>query len=194
MQEIWKRIDGFPNYSVSNLGKVMNNNTGKLIKPYNMNGYVQVTLRHCGNSVKRTVHRLVALSFILNPENKPQVNHIDGNRSNNRVDNLEWCTAHENNLHGYRVLDSKQRRLNQSIRQRGKKHSAIWKERIGKANSKKIVCIETGKVFDSMKDAIASVGRTSKSHICLVCQGKRKTAYGYHWKYYEEGETYARIG
>lgn len=193
MQEIWKKVDGFPNYSVSNLGRVRNDKSGKQLKPYNMLGYTQVTLRHGGMSVKHTIHRLVAKAFIPNPEGKPQVNHIDGIRSNNCVDNLEWCTSHENNLHAYRVLDSKQRRLDQSNRQKGKKHSAIWVERIAKANSKKIVCVDTGEIFNSMKDAIASVGRTNRSHICLVCQGKRKSAYGYRWKYYEEGDNHARI-
>ncbi len=98
-EELWKTIDEFENYEVSNLGKVRNKTTGRILKPTCRGGYQIIGL--CKNSKGKTtpIHRLVALAFIPNPENKPQVNHIDKNRSNNIVSNLEWNTALENNTH-----------------------------------------------------------------------------------------------
>ncbi len=98
-KELWKTIDEFENYEVSNLGKVRNKTTRRILKPTCRGGYQIIGL--CKNSKGKTtqIHRLVALAFIPNPENKPQVNHIDKNRSNNIVSNLEWNTALENNTH-----------------------------------------------------------------------------------------------
>ena len=98
-KEEWRQIAEYENYEVSNLGKVRNKNTGRILKPACKGGYLSVGL--CKDSKGKTipVHRLVALAFIENPENKPQVNHIDKNRSNNVVSNLEWNTALENNVH-----------------------------------------------------------------------------------------------
>ena len=100
--EIFKDIIRFENkYQISNTGKVRNKKTGLILKPkYNQKGYQYVNLsvdRH--KSIKWYIHRLVGFHFIPNPENKPQVNHIDGNPSNNNVDNLEWVTNEENQHH-----------------------------------------------------------------------------------------------
>ena len=88
------------NYAVSNLGNVKNTKTGKL-KSYGDNGkgYLHVSLWSNNKDTYRYIHRLVALAFIPNPENKPCVNHINGDRKDNRVENLEWCTYKENNNH-----------------------------------------------------------------------------------------------
>lgn len=109
MQEIWKPIPGYSGkYLISNLGNVKstnykNTNSEHLMKssPSNM-GYYKLELYSQGKSTVKYVHRLVAESFIANPENKPQVNHIDGNKSNNVVTNLEWCSASENQQHAVR--------------------------------------------------------------------------------------------
>lgn len=102
--EIWKDISGYPNYKVSNLGRVRKDmpNYKIILKPWSSE-YNIVDLHKDGSSLSVTVHRLVAQAFIPNLENKPQVNHIDGNKLNNKVENLEWVTASENMVHAYRT-------------------------------------------------------------------------------------------
>ena len=118
IEEIWKDIKNFEGvYMVSNLGNVksLDRNTKKgFIKGKNLslfkndNGYVRVSLQVNNKSKSFTVHRLVAEAFIENPLNKPQVNHIDGDKKNNYVNNLEWATRFENMKHAYdnRLLDN----------------------------------------------------------------------------------------
>ncbi|MDY2883057.1 MAG: NUMOD4 domain-containing protein [Romboutsia timonensis] len=117
MEEVWKDIKGFEEiYQVSNFGRVKSllrkrrNRNGyfyikeKILKQsINTYGYLQVCLyNNCERSVKR-VHRLVAETFIPNPSNKPEVNHIDGNKTNNKIDNLEWVTSKENITHAFKI-------------------------------------------------------------------------------------------
>lgn len=100
--EIFKDIVKFENkYQISNTGKVRNKKTGLILKPkYNHKGYQYVNLSVSKyKSIKWYIHRLVGFHFIPNPENKPQINHIDGNPSNNVAENLEWVTNEENQRH-----------------------------------------------------------------------------------------------
>lgn len=100
--EIFKDIVKFENkYQISNTGKVRNKKTGLILKPkYNQKGYQYVNLSVSKTkSIKWYIHRLVGFHFIPNPGNKPQINHIDGNPSNNMVENLEWVTNTENQYH-----------------------------------------------------------------------------------------------
>ena len=87
--EEWKDIENFTNYSISTLGRVKNNTTGKILKPFaSTSGVMQVDL----NGKTKKIHLLVANAFIPNPEKKPIAEHIDKNKENNRVDNLRWIT------------------------------------------------------------------------------------------------------
>ena len=168
--EKWKFIsvpDIKPNYyEISSWGRIRNIN-GEYLSYYDdKDGYKKCTLYTIGGIRKHfMVHRLVAIHFIPNPENKPFINHIDGNKSNNIVTNLEWCTASENMIHadniGLRDMSTHQ-----------------------PSNSKKIKCIETGEVFLSCLRAVKWLGKTSNSISSLVRGTNRNgKAFGYHWEF-----------
>jgi len=96
-------LDLFSGYSIREDG-VVTSRFGRVIKPQTgKNGYIRVELWENGNGRKHLVHRLLAEAFIPNPDGKPQVNHIDGNKANNALSNLEWVTQSENQKHAYRV-------------------------------------------------------------------------------------------
>lgn len=104
MIEEFKEIEEFPKYEVSNLGRVRNKNTGKILKTRKSNsGYLYVSFWRDHN---RFVHRLVAKTFIPNPNNYPEVNHINEDKENNCIDNLEWCDHKYNSNYGTRNIRS----------------------------------------------------------------------------------------
>ena len=99
-----KKIEGFENYSVTEDGKIYNNKFNRLLKHAIVDGYHKVGLFNKAEGIynmKKLVHRLVAEAYIPNPDNKETVNHIDGDKSNNHVSNLEWATRSENVQHAY---------------------------------------------------------------------------------------------
>lgn len=104
--EVWKEVPGFSLYLCSSLGRIFSIRKKKLMQPFIQNsGYLCVDLRNKGENRQRfLVHRIVALTFISNPSDKPNVNHIDGNKLNNSIDNLEWVTNSENILHARKNL------------------------------------------------------------------------------------------
>ena len=156
-----KDIKGYEGqYAITSCGKVWSYKSKKFLSPGRCrNGYYQVGL--CKNNVKKhyVIHRLVAEAYIPNPENKPQINHKDEDKSNNALSNLEWVTAKENINYGTR----------------------------NKRASKKIYCVELDKVFDSLTSTSKELG-LSIGNISSVCSGRRYTAGGYHFKYFEENE------
>lgn len=112
-----KIIENFTNYTITDTGIVTNTKTGHVKSQWlGRNGYLHVDVQQNGVKKKLSVHRLLAMNFIPNPENKEQVNHIDGNKQNNKLENLEWNTRSENTIHAYknelikpkRKIDSKE--------------------------------------------------------------------------------------
>ena len=198
MEEIWKTIEGYEKYQISNYGNVRHldfhrqrycNTIKQNKKP---NGYKRVILSKEGITRSLYVHRLVASAFIPNQENKRCVNHKDGNRENNRVDNLEWVTHSENSIHSYRVLGYKMSLETitkiQKKRSQSYKMSEETKRKIGIKNRehscKKVLCIELGKEFSSAAKASEWLGLTKKT-VCKACRCN-ETSGGYHWKYLGE--------
>ena len=169
MNEEWRDIEGYEGlYQISNLGRVRSLNCrghkgciGILTPRLDGKGYEMVALYKEGKARNTKVHRLVAQAFIPNPNNYPQVNHKDENKTNNDVKNLEWCTNEYNHNYGTR------------------------NERVGKSLSKKVICITTGEIFNSMREACRKHNISSGS-MTECCQGKRKTAGGYKWEYFKE--------
>lgn len=116
MQEVWKDVGGFEGeYQISSFGRLkhFSKNGWNILKNTNKKGdYFNVVLTGKSYNKSVRIHRLVAEAFIPNPENKPQVNHIDGNKQNNNVNNLEWVTAKENMLHSVRLNPNQVRPMN----------------------------------------------------------------------------------
>ena len=162
--EIWRDCKGYGGkYQVSNQGRVWSVVSQRYLKPrLTNNGYCVVQLRTLNGKQKNEfVHRLVALAFIENPNNLPQVNHKDENKQNCNVDNLEWCDAKYNTNYGTRNL-----RAAQSL-------------------YKKVYCVELDRIFNSIKEA-GEVLHINRNNITEVCKGRRETCGGYHWQYWEE--------
>lgn len=101
--EYWRTIPSFPVYSASNYGRIRNDGTGRIMHMYmNSRGYLVLTLRRNNEQIQQRVHRLVAEAFLGGPHPDLDVNHIDGDKTNNCVENLEWCTREENVRHAVR--------------------------------------------------------------------------------------------
>ena len=204
MNEIWKPIiiekqgvtyDYTGLYEVSNLGRVRSLNYGghgeiKVLKPSNSNAYLRVALHKDGRGQRFLVHRLVATMFIPNPDNLPVVNHKNENPSNNCVDNLEWCTVKYNTNYGTCPQRMSEAHKGKTSAFKGKKHSKTAKCKISETQrgsknpkAKKVLCVETGQVFDCIADAEKWLG---KSGICSCLKGRQKTCGGFHWEYVEE--------
>lgn len=156
--EIWKDVIGYEGlYQVSNLGNVKslnynNSNLEKNLIGGFSNGYRQVGLNGIVKTKRVKVHRLVAQAFIPNPENKPQVNHINGKKDDNRVDNLEWATAKENSIHSYENNLSKPKI--------GIESHLFGKRGDDSIRAKKVINIETNEVFLSVLSASKSIGKS----------------------------------
>lgn len=178
--EVWKKIDGYDNYEVSNTGKVRTHNwknqgITREMSPSRSRGYLQVNLFKNNKQKCCRIHRLVAIAFIPNPNNLREVNHIDGNKENNSVENLEWCTREENLEHEHRtgLGDRAREGLIRSFEARRKAVIAIPQN--GEAEME----------FESIQEAGRRL-EINATKICSCLKGRAKTAKGYVFKYKEE--------
>lgn len=167
----WEKVKSEHEYIVSNTGKVRRIGSEKDKTPKTSKRYEQVDLYKDGKRTTKAVHILVAEAFIPNPDNKPEVNHKDGNKHNNRVDNLEWVTHKENCEHAWRTGLSKPSRS-----MLGKKNPNAGRK------GKQIRIIETGEVFNSTLECEKAIGGNNR-HINDCLRGRQNTHRGYHFEY-----------
>ena len=167
--EYWKDIKGYEGlYQVSNLGRIRKDN--KIINPWVQFGYKIVGLWKNNKCQKLRVHRLVAEAFILNPNNYTQVNHKDEDKSNNSVENLEWCTQGYNNSYGNRT-----RKMLETYKNR---HTSNAEKEVIQMSSDGTVL----RTYKSMSEA-ARISGVSLGNLSNLCNNKshRKTLGGYKW-------------
>lgn len=119
----WRIIEGYPNYSVSNTGIIINTKKNKMMSIYIHKGYCHVKLSTHNKAAQKKVHRLVAKAFIPNPNNYDCINHKDENPLNNNVENLEWCNHSYNNTYGTRI-ERQSKSLTENWRTRKAKNSS----------------------------------------------------------------------
>ena len=182
MLERWKDIKGYEGlYKVSDCGRIksLKKKVGFYFRKEiilcnckQQRGYLAVNLSKNGKAKRFLVHRLVATAFIDNPKKLKQINHIDGNKNNNSINNLEWCTASENISHAFKLgLNHQRPPINY-----GKLN----------ANSKKVAQFDLNMNLLKNWDCIMDVTRELKidnSQICKCCKGIFKSAGGYIWRY-----------
>lgn len=146
-------------YAITEDGRVWSYKSNKFLRlGYHHSGYLNVRLFKDNVGKSYSVHRLVAEAYISNPNKYPYVNHKDENKTNNSVDNLEWCTAEYNNKYGTR------------------------RDRATEKLQKSIYCIELDKVFSNAYEAAEQLN-LKRPNIWCALSGRSKTAGGYHWRY-----------
>ena len=194
MNEIWKPIKDYEGlYEVSNLGRVKSLNykrTGKekILKNSERNGYLVVSLVKNGKLKQFYVHKLVAEAFILNPENKPCIDHINTIRNDNRIENLRWVTYKENMNNEL----TKEKLSGENNYNYGKPRSEEIKKKISESQkggknpkARGVFCYELNKSWNTSAEASRELNIDS-SNITKCCKGKCKSVKGYHFCYLEE--------
>lgn len=177
-----KKIEGYDNYFVNEEGDVFSNKCGsmKRLKTIKMQGYYYVGLSKKGRVKMFRLHRLVANTFLPNPENKPCIDHINGDRADNRAENLRWVTHKENSNNPITMERNR-------ISKKGHVVTEETRRKMAESMSKKNVAqytTEGGFVskYISMREAEKMTG-VRHSDISMCCNGKRKTAGGYIWRF-----------
>ena len=160
LNEVWEDIEGYNGkYQISNLGKVKNTETGRLMTVYiNNNGYQRTSFNYKGKIKHYYIHRLIAKAFIPNPENKPHINHINTIRDDNRIENLEWVTRKENSNNPLT-----RKHLSEAIKNKTKISKAV------------LVISDTKEIIGYYKSAsiLAKEKNVGRSCISKICLGKR---------------------
>lgn len=219
MTELWKDISGYEGlYQISNLGNVKSleriNRNGRLVHERILipsvggSGYLQVNLSKDNKAKIHQIHRLVAMKYIDNPENKQQVDHIDNIKSNNCAKNLRWVTPKENMnniITKNTLLNRPERKLTEEWKQRisegmkgrvfskesreklskskmGHKVSKEFREKISTSHSKEIICLNDNKIFKSGREA-AYYYNISPTSISSICRGKSNNVRGLTFKF-----------
>jgi len=185
-EEIWRTIDNFKKYEISNFGNIRNNITNCILKPSIKSGYLCISfINDNGDRKSLKMHRLVALTFIYNPLNKETVNHKDHNKLNNNLSNLEWATTTDQNNH--------KRKCKKEIKELVSSRP-VW--RIDKDSNEKLEYYKTITfaaqwIFDNKLTSVKKFnnGNNIKTKISAVAQGKRQNTFGYKWKYCDEYEN-----
>lgn len=181
MNEIWKPIRNYEDlYKISNLGNVKSLRTNKILKFGEVQGYLNVSLCKNGKSVSKRVHRLVAEAFLSKKKNQNIVNHIDGNKQNNNVNNLEWCTQKDNIQHSWKNGFSKSNeKQKQAVKIANKKINRYGREIFQYNLNGKFV-----KKWCNAREIKRQLG-ISLTTLFMACTGRQKSACGYIWKYGE---------
>jgi NUMOD4 motif/HNH endonuclease len=175
--EIWKEIKDYEDtYKISNLGRVRNVNTGSiLLACIHKGGYFRHLLSRNRTIKALYTHRLIAVAFIPNPENKPHINHINGIKTDNRIENLEWCTPSENHIHAFKTG------------LRVPPYSTLGKTGALCKISKPVIKMDLDgnfiERFPSAKLAAESVGKKRSEPICHCARGESKTSAGFKWAF-----------
>lgn len=169
--EEWKNVTCNGNYMVSNTGRIRRVGSDKDHSTHYSKGYKTVDLYENGKRSTKKLHRLVAEEFVPNPESKPQVNHIDGNKLNNDASNLEWVTAKENVHHQWKTGLGKP-----SYGMKGKHNPN------GGRKGKPFRIVETGEEFGTLIECEKAIDGNNR-HISECLNGKQKTHKGYHFEY-----------
>lgn len=182
-----KEIVGFQGYFADEDGNIYSNKRGELkkLKPIKYGNYLGVCLPDKSSKVghkSHYVHRLIAQTFLKNEENKTQVNHINGNKHDNRVSNLEWVSPSENVLHSLYVLNQIEKYHRLSEYEKMKRKVQKFNEHMMKYG---IVCVETQQIFKSEADAARLLNCTGML-ISHAVNNKNATAKGYHFIRYSE--------
>ena len=171
MKVEWKQIKGFDSYFINEEGQVKSTRSFKgtqerILKPSkNQQGYITYNLIRGGKVFRKPLHRLLMETYKPNKENLPCINHIDGNILNNSLDNLEWCTYSHNNKEAYRLGLKEPRIKAKKIKQLDKEGNII-------------------NIWNSSYEP--KILGFSPSSINMCCNGKRKTANGYVWRFVNE--------